>query len=211
MNFEKNMPTNYADACCVIYNEYLKIYKPDALIWGDKNNFYINHIELLNGLYPSARFIYIIRDPRDVACSYREVACLNSASIYKPNLSVDPAEIARQWLSNNMLACESLKRINQRQRLQVRYEDLTQEPKKTLLGICSFLELDFEEKMLDFHLENKKNHLEPLETIDWKKKTLHPITSSQVGRFKVDLSREQTAVIESITRDYMAGCGYFCS
>jgi hypothetical protein len=196
-------PVDYSSACSILYNEYRKRNKPSASIWGDKNNFYINHIELIKKLYPAARFIHILRDPRDVACSYIELSRLNSKSIYRPNLPNDPVEIANQWLQNNSSASRSLSRLNKSQSLCIRYEDLTLEPQKTLNTICAFLGLEFEDSMLEFHLQNRINHLEPSETMDWKIRTLSPITSSQIGRYKVDLSSEQINAIEKIAIEYM--------
>jgi len=201
-------PVDYASACAIIYNEYRKKNKPSASIWGDKNNFYINHIELINELYPAARFIHILRDPRDVACSYIELSRLNSRSVYRPNLPNDPVEIANQWVQNNISASRSLSRVSKSQRLCIRYEELTLDPQKTLSSICSFLGLDFEDGMLESHLHNRIDHLEPSETLDWKKRTLSPITSSQIGRYKVDLSSEQIYAIEKITIGYMEKFGY---
>jgi hypothetical protein len=201
-------PVNYSSACSIIYNEYRKKKKPSASIWGDKNNFYINHIELINELYPAARFIHILRDPRDVACSYIELSRLKSKSIYRPNLPNDPVEIANQWLQNNTSASRSLSRLSKSQKLRIRYEDLALDPQKNLSTICSFLGLDFEDGMLESHLHNRINHLEPSETLDWKKRTLSPITSSQIGRYKVDLSSEQINAIEKIAIGYMEKSGY---
>ena len=206
--FKTELPINYSSACSIIYNEYRKKNKPSASMWGDKNNFYINHVELINELYPSARFIHILRDPRDVACSYIELSRLKSKSIYRPNLPNDPVEIANQWLQNNVSASRSLSRLSKSQRLCIRYEDLALNPKNTLSTICSFLGLDFEDGMLESHLQNKIYHLEPSETLDWKKKTLSPITSSQIGRYKVDLSSEQINAIEKIAIGYMEKSGY---
>ncbi len=208
--FETSSPPNYSSACSIIYSQYKQINKPTAPIWGDKNNFYINHVELIYKLYPNARFIHLLRDPRDVACSYIELGGLNSNSIYKPHLPVDPAEIANHWLRNNISASEALNRIHERQRICIRYEDLTITPQNTLATICSFLGLDFEDGMLDFHLHNQNKKLEPIATMDWKKRTLDPITSSQIGRYKSILAINEIISIEITTKDYMEMFGYSC-
>jgi len=208
--FQVTIPESYSSACSIIYNEYRKINKPAAPIWGDKNNFYINHVNLIYDLYPNGRFIHLIRDPRDVACSYIDLGRLKSDSIYKPQLPDNPVEIANQWLKNNISASAALNRIHNRQRISIRYEDLTLEPISTLTTLCSFLELDFEDAMLDLHLHNKNNCLEPFATMDWKKRTLDPITSSQIGRYKSDLNNNQITDIERIVKDYMVNFGYFC-
>ncbi len=44
---------------------------PEA-IWGDKTPGYLNHLGPLKRLFPSAKFIHMIRDPRDYCLSIRE-------------------------------------------------------------------------------------------------------------------------------------------
>jgi hypothetical protein len=40
-------------------------YNSEEFICGDKSPGYVNHLKLLNNVFPNARFIHIIRDPRD--------------------------------------------------------------------------------------------------------------------------------------------------
>ena len=41
--------------------------------WGDKTPLYMQHLPLLERLFPSARFVHLIRDGRDAALSYLAV------------------------------------------------------------------------------------------------------------------------------------------
>jgi hypothetical protein len=45
--------------------------------------------------------------------------------------------------------------------------------------------------MLNFHQQNKIKKLEPDLTIDWKKRTLHPISDATVRRYTNLLSNEE--------------------
>jgi Sulfotransferase family len=67
--------------------------------WGDKNNFYRHHLAELATLFPSAGFVHIVRDGRDVAASYRALSTLSAGSKYAPRLPTAIAEIAADWIS----------------------------------------------------------------------------------------------------------------
>ena len=42
---------------------------PDGAIWGDKSPSYLHHIESIRAIYPTAKFIHLIRDARDYVLS----------------------------------------------------------------------------------------------------------------------------------------------
>ena len=61
-------PHSYASACDAIYRLYANRSGKSNAIWGDKNNYYLAHIDDLKALFPLARVLHIVRDGRDVAC-----------------------------------------------------------------------------------------------------------------------------------------------
>jgi hypothetical protein len=192
----KTPPKTYRDACLAIYSLYAWKNKPGALFWGDKNNFYTAHTELLGTLFPQGRFIHLVRDPRDVICSYRDMAVLESSSIYKPILSTDAQTVADEWVKNNENVTKVLKINKSISSYLLRYEDLVTDPEKNARNLCAWLGLDFSPEMLSFHELNQKNQLEPIETMDWKKKTLQKISTEQCERFRKELNSDEIAFIE---------------
>lgn len=184
-------PASYADLCRVVYFSFASSIRKKFSIWGDKNNFHINHLDELHKLYETARFIHIVRDGRDVACSYREVMSSKSESPYAPKLVTDIGAIAVEWSSNVMKVDKFMSVIPVTHSKTIRYEDLVTETLPTIKGICSWLGVGYEAVMLDFYKENRNNKLEPALTLDWKKKTLQPITDSTVGRHSTFLRDDE--------------------
>jgi hypothetical protein len=162
------LPANYAELSSLVYYAYAQIRKKNISYWGDKNNYYIAHLNELLEIYPNAFFIHIIRDGRDVACSYLNLVNLDSSSPYKPKLPDEIVQIAKEWADNNLKIEKFLKNLKPANKFVLKYEDLIEEPANCLQLICEFLKLPYEETMMDFN----KTEKEPEMFMDWKKKTL---------------------------------------
>ena len=187
----EKQPIDYATLCGLIYAAYAHQYSRSATIWGDKNNFYIDYLPTLDKIYPEARFLHIVRDGRDVACSYREVMQHKSTSPYAPKLTTNIESIAIEWSTNVFKVADYLNSLSNSKKITVRYEDLVQQPESVLLSICDWLNLDYEHQMLEFHDINRRKQLEPALTMGWKQRTMEPISADTVGRYNSLLSGEE--------------------
>jgi hypothetical protein len=197
-------PQTYVDAAGLVYELYAeKLGKEGVRAVVDKNNYYIHHISDLIQIWPDASFIHIIRDGRDVACSYRGIHRLKSSSPYLPKLPSSIEEIAGEWQQNNSRIIRELKEAN-RSSFTLRYEDLVQKPAEVLNGLMNFMGLPVADAMFAF---NKSND-EPESTIDWKQLTRGPITSSQVGQYKEQLSEKEIEVFQQIAGDLLSAFSY---
>ena len=86
-----------------------------------------------------AYVIHAVRDGR---------AVLNSYLRAYPELTVD--QVSHRWL-NNLHACEQLyASIPTNRRMQVRYEVLATNPESTVRQVCDFLDIRFEQNMLEY-------------------------------------------------------------
>jgi len=195
---------NYADAVSRIYETYGLSRNKKVGIWGDKNNYYISQIPELRILFPEAKYVHIVRDVRDVACSYMELAKTNISSKYRPVLTVEPEGIAKEWMANNLAALDILEGSNIY--LRIRYEDLVSNVEYTISNVWRFLGLvdsgSFSESA---HLETLD---EPEEFMQWKKKLNSPVDTSSVGRYKSELPAAATNVITTICRPLLERFGY---
>jgi len=112
-----------------------------ARIVGDKTPDNVRFLPLLAGLFPAARFIHIVRDPRDCA-----------VSAWFHNLRVNPARVPGRFPSFEAFALNfahiwaatargGVKFAEQRPErcLTLRYEDLSDDPVRSLDRICAFL------------------------------------------------------------------------
>lgn len=209
-DIRRTSPADYSALVDCIYRHYAEHNKPGFRRWGDKNNFHVKHIPDIHRLFPRARFVHIVRDPRDVACSYRELDSNPSDSDYRPRLPVDVAAIAGQWKDNIEQVETDLGAIEAGLAHRLRFEDLVRAPGDTLAALCEFLDEPFDPAMLDYHNRNRDQALEPAELLDWKRFTLSPPETSRVGRYVRDLSGEQARQVVSIaepafSRFYPAG------
>ena len=181
---------NYQELVAQIYLTYGKIRGKDSLVVGDKNNYYINEMATLKMAFPDSKIIHLVRDGRDVACSYLALLTLDSRSKYRPSLSNDLENIALQWAKQN---CEASNIFHENLYL-IRYEDLIERPAFELSKICDFLGVRFSRKMLEYYKVND----EPNEFMPWKRGTLNPVYGSSIGRFRCELSEAQRALYENI-------------
>lgn len=136
------------------------------------------------------------------------MAVLESSSIYKPILSTDAQTVADEWVKNNENVTKVLNINTSISSCLLRYEDLVTDPEKNARNLCAWLGLDFSPEMLSFHELNQKNQLEPIETMDWKKKTLQKISTEQCERFRKELNSDEIAFIEERASALMKQFGY---
>jgi hypothetical protein len=198
------IPTTYPEAVSRIYEAYATMRGKAILAWGDKNNYYIEHIAALQQLYPQAKFVHIVRDVRDVACSYLELAAKDVHSKYRPELSIDPAAIAEEWRKNNQGVLDVLE--GSASYLRLRYEDLVSDVPGTLAPVLDLI------GVTEQHAVSGSMHLdapdEPAEFLQWKEKLTGPVDAGSVGRYRKDLSKEAVGTIESICRPLLSSFGY---
>lgn len=111
-------------------------------IWAEKtpNNIFCARDFL--EMFPRGRFIHVIRDGRDVWLS------LVKRRNYKPSSATV------RWI----ITAEVGLRIADHPRVYtVRYEDLVLQPEKTLKALFEWLQLPYEERVLQFDRKNEKN------------------------------------------------------
>jgi sulfotransferase family protein len=108
--------------------------------YGDKTPWFILRIEELSALFPEARFVHLIRDGRDVSLSIREMS-------WGPSRT--PA-LAEFWAKRIRTGRRAGLAVGPERYMELRYEDLVDQPARELVRVCAFLELDFREAMLDY-------------------------------------------------------------
>jgi hypothetical protein len=188
----------YSDLVAAVYRLYSQIQFPGERKsrWGDKNNHYLHHIPLLSSMFPNAQFVHIVRDGRDVFCSYQNVPFLSSK---------DVIEVAFEWLYNVTTLQRDLAATNY---IEVKYEDVVQSPEQEMQRVCELLGESYSEKMLNFAKENRERHLEPARKLSWKQLTLEGITHKQVNRWQRILSQGDRLLFECIARSQLQHYGY---
>ncbi|SHF90728.1 Sulfotransferase family protein [Salegentibacter echinorum] len=201
-------PATYSDLCLVVMKQFsLQTRNSTPRYFGDKNNYYLKHLDLLETLFPDAKYVLIIRDGRDVACSYLKIDEIKTTSLYKPQLSNDIQEIAEEWTRNNTRVLEFFENKKENS-ISLRFEDLLIDPEKELLKICDFLSLPFDAGMLNYAELNRNKRLEPSQLMDWKKKTLEKPDVSNISKYKDQLNSNQIKSFEEYAGKKLLKFGY---
>jgi hypothetical protein len=164
--------------------------------WGCKSTFMIDWVGPLLERLPDAQFLFLVRDPRDVAVSSR-------ASVFS---TFHPYRTALLWREQQSTGLGWLERLPARSIQLVRYEDLVAEPERVVRDICAFLGESFEPAMLQFFTgEEARRGAELSES--WRR-TAEPIGASSVRRFAAELGRRELALVESVAGETMRRLGY---
>jgi hypothetical protein len=197
--FLKKIPCFYSQLIEEIYRSYSDYkFSKNKNRWGDKTTWYLNYLPQIRKYFPNAQFIHLVRDCRAVASSYKGVAHLPDNVL---NSSLDWL-----WSINEITRFGS--RIGNDQYFQVRYEDLVEDPVHELTNICTFLNEEFDKRMLDYWMENRSYHLEPERHMAWKKLTLEKVTDKRVSIWKSTLNSKEIRQIETLTVNEMESFGY---
>ena len=181
---KEQKPSDYPQLIDCVYRFYsIFNLKKNVQIFGDKNNFYLNEIDLLHRLYPEAKFIHIIRDGRSVAVSYKELNQKSIDSKYAPKLPNDMESIAEEWVQNIEKIEASFSAINDDLHHTIKFEELIEKPEDILRDICVFLEIDYDEEMLNYFRTTQNDGLEPDDFLQWKSKNLMPLQKDEAKKY----------------------------
>jgi len=173
---------------------------------GDNTPLYVMAIPAIRQLMPNARFIHMIRDPRDVVCS-----------ILKMRFGADElTTAAMEW--HIYLGCWLMAEriVPAEQRMECRYEDLCKDPAGTFSRIAKFIGRSDDDAAaaLALHASGGKQVKTGFEKIaKWSHHTriYEPLSASRIGRYKSELSKKQIQVVEEIAQYGMAAYGYSVS
>ena len=116
--------------------------------WGDKTPLYMQHLPLLERLFPEASFVHLIRDGRDAALSFLSVA--EGIMTEGWGYPRDAAGFACQWATEVRAARALGERVGRGRYLELRYEALVADPAGELRRTCSFAGLEYDEAMLGY-------------------------------------------------------------
>jgi hypothetical protein len=150
-------------------------------------------------LYPNAREVVLVRDPRDVLCS---VLAANVKRGQQPP-PADPAQwIEEEFQGRIGAVADSWERRRDRAHL-VRYEDLMLDPVPALTGLLEYLGLDARDETVAAMVAASK---QPLERMSEHRTTPDPQAS--IGRFARDLDPALLEQCERLLGDAIGLFGY---
>jgi len=176
-----------------IYIHYSKKYKKDDCIWGDKTPLNIHFLYFIYPEFKSSKYIFMIRDPRDVVLSYKK--------LHKHRASQTKYAILK-WK-------DSIAKLRYLQRntdvIIVRYEDLVNNTEIEIQKIITHLSVEKEENLI-----RRKNNASSMGV---EQKLHHqnlnkPINTNSIGKWKDGLTKQEISVINNSCSKYYEEFGY---
>lgn len=193
----------YADFVSQLYE--LRGQQQQKPLSGEKTPDYCRQMPALNGLFPTARFIHIIRDGRSTALSTLEWAQEDKGPGKWALWSTDPVGTCALWW-RWQVGCgqrDGLK-LGSNLYLSIRYEDLVADPTATLTSITDFLDLSYSDEMQKFHVGKTRSAPGLSAKSAWL-----PATQG-LRDWQHDMSAEDLSVFSLIAGDLLRECGYPC-
>lgn len=163
--------------------------------WAEKTPNHLLYVEHIRALYPDARIIRIVRDPRDSVLSITK------------NLSewFSDSNIANACFCSHWLTCTQPFFDIDEGSLTVKYEDLVKDAKDTMIAVCDFIGEQFESAMMDTR-ESGKRLATPGEP--WKKQVSEPLDPSRLYVWRHSFPSRELKACEYILRDILIRFGY---
>jgi len=167
--------------------------------WGDKTPLYMQHLPLLERLFPDALFVHLVRDGRDAALSFLSVPTgVMTEGWGHPR---DAAGFASQWATEVSAARALGSRVGGDRYLEVRYESLVDDPPAELARICAFVGVAYDETMLGYvgrtESARKEHH-----------RRLEEPPRVGVRDWRTEMPAADRRAFESVAGDLLADLGY---
>lgn len=164
------------------------------LKWGEKSVLEWTNIPTFLSMFPNGKTIHIIRDPRDVVASYRE-------------MTVEPKY---RYLDATFACLHSLnwsndigKSLPPEKYYVLRHEDIISAPEETTKKLCNFLNIDFEANMLDLESFSNRAGIQKWEGNTAFDDIEDSISTKSTNRWKTKLKKHEILFVESIIGPFL--------
>jgi len=184
------------EAVAAIYQAYAE--RHGKRRWGDKTPMYMQHLPLLERLFPDALYVHLVRDGRDAALSFLSMpeGVVTRTWAHPRNA----ADFACQWRLEVAAGQALGRRVGERY-LELRYEDLVGDPEGMLRSICEFAQLPYDARMLDYTGRvdvSSKPHQQRLKEAPRR----------GVREWRTEMPADDVAAFEAIAGGLLRSCGY---
>lgn len=184
-------------------NAYLQLM--NKKIWADKTSRNIHRLHYILKHFPNAKIIHMIRNGKDVVSSLKtHRKRMNSAGKLIPTGLVMPLQdCIDRWL---LSIKDCMPFCSHKNYMEVRYEMLVLNTKKTLNNICQFIGVEYEQSMMNYYLidSTSRNPLYFPQNIE----ATRPISSESIDRWKRDLSEYELEQVKLQIDPSMEKIGY---
>lgn len=138
----------------------------------------------LLAIWPQARYIHLVRDPRDVA-----------RSVIPMGWAGNTWTGVQRWIDAEELWGKMRQHLPQERTLDVKFEELLADPAAILGNVCAFLDLPYDPCMLDYAEDTTYDVPNPDIAYAWKRKA----------------TMREIQLVEARVADLLTECGYVLS
>ena len=167
-------------------------------ITGAKFPVHYSYIDTLLAWYPRCRIIHTVRDPRAIFTSqyYKHIRKADGKGKFSIGITqfihVNRSIHGVRKMHDRLKACENY--------YVVRYEDMVTNPAKTIKGLCRYLNIEFQEKMLKPEMM--------VNTSFRVRKKEKGIKSTSVDAWRNKLPRSVSCLLLQLNRGFIDSFGY---
>lgn len=158
-----------------------------------QNTLFLPQIE---AYFRAAKYIYLYRDGRDVAVSFRK-AVVGEKHFY---------HIAKEWADTQRLALAHRNVVPARRFISISYEELTARPEQTMRRLCAFLGTEYHARMLEYYTSEEAKRAADASAL-WGN-VVKPIMTDNTRKFLREASPEDIRIFESVAGDVLDALGY---
>lgn len=163
---------------------------------GDQTPGYVLAMPLLEQLFPQARYVHVVRDPRDVVAS---ILPLKFGAKSVGVAAADWNEYQGAWWAAERW-------VPPERRAEFRYEDLVRNPQQTIEALAGFLGLPAPapDPGREVHIETR----DLAAAVPHHARLTEPINDEHVGRYRQRLSDRDRSIVEALTYTGLVTYGY---
>jgi hypothetical protein len=167
--------------------------------WAEKTPANINCFLDLDVIFPDAKFLHVVRDGRDVACS---ILTMNWGAHPPARNFAEAAEYWVRTVSHGLTTGQHPSMAGKF--MTVRYEPLVTNSEATLREVFTFLDEQWDPAVLNYHQKDRSNEPEEFS----KSQIAQPIFKSSIGRWKMDMGPKDKADFKRIAGPLLTELGY---
>lgn len=176
-------PTDFAGAATALFDASARAAGKSR--WGDKTPRYVLDLPWLAEAFPTARFVHVIRDARDVVASMR-----------KAGWHADCRAAAKHWVDRVRAGRDAGASLGADRYREVTFEALSTAPEATITALCDWLALPYEPAMLEFHRDAGSQLPNAHAELHWRTST--PVDASRAFAWRAQMRRRDVADVEQV-------------
>lgn len=158
----------------------------------------------LHYIFPESPLIHLIRDGRDVVCSLLSLEWYDHITGERIEYTKNIENAAQYWKTQVQKGRDTSQHPSAGKRyFELFYENLVENPEQELKKLLTFLEEEFDEKILDFH-QKKRNLADESSACQ----VMNPIYKTSKNRWESELDHNQKNIFKEIAGDLLIELGY---